>query len=322
MTKGDSGRKLVHGLCWMGKTAMGRYPTSLIEFQAEFGTEAACAAYLVELRWPNGFVCPACGSLRAWTLKTKAHTFECAECGRQTSVRAGTILHDSKLALTTWFLAAFLIATHSNGLSARQLQRMLGLGSYRTAWMLAGKMRRAMVDPQRAPLSGLIEADESTLPLGTQEDPPAGGGGRSLEAKMAIAGAVEISDGVVGRLRLQAIDDYSAETLHAFLTGATARRAAKSRPTAGRATPTPPAWSMIRMSSARWRRTSSCRRSTRSSATSRAGPRAFITACGARICRPVSTSSFSGSIAGTRRLPPSGQSSGSPHLSSRCPTTC
>jgi transposase-like protein len=201
----------------MEKTAMGRYPTSLIEFQAEFGTEAACAAYLVELRWPNGFVCPACGSLRAWTLKTKTHTFECADCGRQTSVRAGTILQDSKLALTTWFLAAFLIATHSNGLSARQLQRLLGLGSYRTAWMLAGKLRRAMVDPQRAPLSGLIEADESTLPLRTKDDPAAGGGGHSLEGKMALVGAVEISDGVVGRLRLQAIDDYSAETLHAFL---------------------------------------------------------------------------------------------------------
>jgi predicted RNA-binding Zn-ribbon protein involved in translation (DUF1610 family) len=200
----------------------GRYPTSLIEFQAAFGTEAACAAYLAEQRWPNGFVCPACGSLRAWVLKTKAHTYECADCGRQTSVTAGTILHDSKLPLTTWFLAAFLIATHSNGLSARQLQFMLGLGSYRTAWMLAGKLRRAMVDPQRAPLSGRIEADESTLPLRTKDDPPAGGGGRSLEGKMAIAGAVEISDGVVGRLRLQVIDDYSAETLHAFRTGAAA----------------------------------------------------------------------------------------------------
>jgi predicted RNA-binding Zn-ribbon protein involved in translation (DUF1610 family) len=109
----------------MGETALGRYPTSLIEFQAAFGTEAACAAYLAEQRWPNGFVCPACGSLRAWTLKTKAHTYECADCGRQTSVTAGTILHDSKLPLTTWFLAAFLMATHSNGLSARQLQSML-----------------------------------------------------------------------------------------------------------------------------------------------------------------------------------------------------
>src|SRR5947209_17559541 len=99
---------------------MDRYPTSLIEFQSRFGTEEACAAYLIEQRWPDGFVCPVCGSIRAWRRKTLAHTFECADCGRQTSVRAGTILHDSKLVLTTWFVAAFLIATHTNGLSARQ----------------------------------------------------------------------------------------------------------------------------------------------------------------------------------------------------------
>ena len=98
---------------------MDRYPTSLIEFQARFGTEEACAAYLIEQRWPDGFVCPVCGSVRAWRRKTLAHTFECADCGRQTSVRAGTILHDSKLPLTTWFLAAFLIATHSNSLPSR-----------------------------------------------------------------------------------------------------------------------------------------------------------------------------------------------------------
>src|SRR5690349_22784748 len=196
---------------------MDRYPTSLFEFQARFGTEEACAAYLIEQRWPDGFVCPVCGPVRAWRHKTLAHTFECAECGRQTSVRAGTILHDSKLALTTWFLAAFLVATHSNGLSARQLQRMLGLGSYRTAWMLAGKLRRAMVDPQRAPLSGLIEADESTLPLRTREDPPAGGGGRSLEGRMAIAGAVESSDGVVGGRGLRPMDDKAARSWQASL---------------------------------------------------------------------------------------------------------
>src|SRR3954453_11001780 len=231
---------------------MDRYPMSLIEFQARFGTEDACAAYLIEQRWPDGFVCPVCGSVRAWRGKAPAHTYECAECGRQTSVRAGTILHDSKLPLTIWFLAAFLIATHSNGLSARQLQRLLGLGSYRTAGMLIGKLRRAMVDPQRVPLSGLIEADESALPLRTQEDPPAGGGGRSLEGRMAIAGAVEISDGVVGRRRLQAIDDYSAETLHAFLLKAVTPgtpRAARSRPTAGRAIPERPVWPTIRTSS-------------------------------------------------------------------------
>jgi hypothetical protein len=99
-------------------------------------------------------------------------------------------MHASKLPLRTWFLAAFLMATHSNGLSALQLQSILGLGSYRTAWMLAGKLRRAMVDPQRHPLAGVVEIDEASLPLRTKDDPPAGGGGRSHEGKMLIVGGI------------------------------------------------------------------------------------------------------------------------------------
>jgi predicted RNA-binding Zn-ribbon protein involved in translation (DUF1610 family) len=99
----------------------GRFPQSLIEFQGRFATESACAEYLFARRWPEGFVCPGCGDGRAWLLKAKAFTYECAACGRQTSVTAGTIMHASKLPLTRWFWAAFLMATHSNGISALQL---------------------------------------------------------------------------------------------------------------------------------------------------------------------------------------------------------
>ena len=123
----------------------GRFPKSLIEFQGRFASESACADYLFERRWPEGFVCPGCGDGRAWLLKTKKFTYECAACGRQTSVTAGTIMHASKLSLTKWFWAAFLMATHSNGISALQLQSQLALGSYRAAWMLCAKLRRAMV---------------------------------------------------------------------------------------------------------------------------------------------------------------------------------
>ncbi len=105
----------------------------------------------------------------------KAHTFECSRCHRQTSVTAGTILHGSKLDLTTWFWTAYLMATHSNGISALQLQKQLGIGSYRTARLLATMLRRAMVDPDRAPLSGLVEVDETSLPFRTKRDPVAGG---------------------------------------------------------------------------------------------------------------------------------------------------
>ena len=96
-----------------------RFPRSLIEFQSRFAMESACAQYLFAQRWPQGFVCPGCGGGRAWLLQTKAFTYECADCGRQTSVTAGTIMHASKLPLTIWFWAGFLMATHSNGISVR-----------------------------------------------------------------------------------------------------------------------------------------------------------------------------------------------------------
>ena len=126
---------------------MAELPRSLIAFQRQFPDEAACAAWLVAARWPEGFVCPGCGGRRAWALATKAWTFECAGCGRQTSVTAGTVLHGSKLPLTVWFWAAYLMATHSNGISALQLQRQLGLGSYKSAWLLCAKLRRAPPTP-------------------------------------------------------------------------------------------------------------------------------------------------------------------------------
>ena len=155
-----------------------------------FPDDDACAAWLIEMRWPDGFVCPACGHEKGWALRRKAHTFECAGCRRQTSVTAGTILHASKLPLTVWFWAAYLMATHSNGISALQLQKQLGISSYRSAWLLAHKLRASMVDPERNPLSGLVEIGEASLPFRTKDDPPTGGQGRSHDGKMLIVGAI------------------------------------------------------------------------------------------------------------------------------------
>src|SRR4051794_2856704 len=111
---------------------------SLREFQTSFSDETSCAAFLFERRWPEGFVCPACGDGRAALLRSRAHTYECLDCGRQTSITAGTVMHRSKLPLTVWFWAAHLMATHSNGMSAVQLEAQLGI-TYKTAWLLAQK---------------------------------------------------------------------------------------------------------------------------------------------------------------------------------------
>jgi len=196
---------------------MSPYPTSLIDFQKRFPDDAACAAYLRELRWPDGFHCPRCEHHEAWELKTKPWTYECRSCRHQASLRAGTIMQDSKLALTVWFWAAWLMGTHSNGMSATQLWRQLGLGSYKTAWLLARKLRAAMRDPERNPLSGLIEIDETSIPYRTRNDPPAGGRGRSHEGRIALVGGVEVGADYVGRIRLETLGDYSADSLHGFI---------------------------------------------------------------------------------------------------------
>ena len=199
-----------------------QFPRSLIEFQGRFATEAACAKYLFERRWPEGFVCPGCGGGRVWALKSKPFTYQCITCGRQTSVTAGTIMHASKLPLTTWFWAAFLMATHSNGISALQLQSQLGLGSYRTAWMLCAKLRRAMVDPDRQPLRGIVEADETIIPLRTKNDPIVVPAGRSGVGKLLVAAAIEVDNGTPRRARLKVIDGFGKTEIHAFVLGAVA----------------------------------------------------------------------------------------------------
>jgi hypothetical protein len=130
---------------------------------------------------------------------------ECAACRRQTSVTAGTIMHASKLPLMTWFWAPFLMATHCNRISALQLQSQLGLGSYRTAWMLCAKLRRAMVNPERKPLCGIVEADETIIPCRTKTDPIVMPAGRSAVGKMVVAGAVEVDGGKPRRARLKGL---------------------------------------------------------------------------------------------------------------------
>jgi transposase-like protein len=202
---------------------------SLTEFQKEFPDEASCAAFLFNRRWPDGFVCPSCGGSRAAALKSRAYTFECYGCRRQTSITAGTVMQRTRLALTVWFWAAHLMATHSNGMSARQLEDQLGL-TYRTAWLLAQKLRRSMVDPDREPLEGVVEVDQAEVPFreGDAFFEPGNAG------KILVIGAVEVIerdthqskprrkhakylDTRSGRVRLAMIADNTAASLEAFV---------------------------------------------------------------------------------------------------------
>jgi len=134
------------------------YPGTFQELLEWFPDNAACLAYLERLRWPEGFTCPACGQPGGW--RTAKARWMCRACGRQSSVTAGTIFHQIRTPLSTWFAAIWFITSQKNGMSAQSLQRVLGFGSYETAWAWLQKLRRAMVRPERELLSGVVELDE------------------------------------------------------------------------------------------------------------------------------------------------------------------
>jgi transposase-like protein len=108
------------------------FPKTLREFQSKFATKKACQQYLAACRWPDGFVCPRCGSRRAYEL-AKLRRWQCSGCRHQVSLTAGTILHNTKTPLTVWFWAAYLMTTDKRGVSALLLQRQLALRRYETA---------------------------------------------------------------------------------------------------------------------------------------------------------------------------------------------
>lgn len=144
---------------WLRRVVRPDFPRSILEFQARFADEEACRRYLFESRWPDGFRCPRCGGGSAGE-QPKRRLWECRECGHQTSVTAGTVMHGTRTSLQVWLWAAYLVATHHPGISAVQLQRQLGIGRYETAWLVLHKLRRAMVAPERTLLRGSVEVDE------------------------------------------------------------------------------------------------------------------------------------------------------------------
>lgn len=188
------------------------YPQTLADFEARFGTEEACRAYLIQLRWPDGFRCPTCGQGKAWPVRARPTLFHCASCGRQSSVTAGTIFQDTRTPLPTWFRAMWWVTSQKTGASALGLQRVLGLGSYETAWTWLHKLRRAMVRPGRDRLTGTVEVDETYL--GGVEK---GVRGRQTKKKVLIAVAAEKVGKGIGRIRMRRIPDASADSLQAFV---------------------------------------------------------------------------------------------------------
>ncbi|MGH9168996.1 MAG: IS1595 family transposase [Acidimicrobiia bacterium] len=187
------------------------YPGTWDELLAWFPNEAASIDYLEGLRWPERFVCPACEGEDAWRIA--GPRWMCTACGRKTSVTAGTIFDKTRTPLRTWFAAVWYVTNQKHGVSALGLKRVLGLGSYQTAWAMLHKLRRAMVRPGRDRLAGDVEADESYV--GGAEP---GVRGRETHKKAIVAIAVEVpGEREIGRVRMARIPNVSAASLTGFI---------------------------------------------------------------------------------------------------------
>lgn len=187
-----------------------KYPVDQMEFEELFKTEQDCIDYLASLRWPNGFECPQCGSIRFW-YKSKGR-YECRDCYKETTVTNNTIFHKTTKPLLIWFRAIWWMVAQKNGVSAKGLQKILGLGSYQTAWTWLHKFRRLMVSSGRSKLQGTVEVDEVFVGGKTP-----GKRGRGAEGKSIIAVAIEVKGRKTGRVRLERIPDASGKSLKSFI---------------------------------------------------------------------------------------------------------
>lgn len=185
----------------------------MIEFEKRFNSEEECYRYLSKVRWPNGVVCPRCGGGQK-TWNTNRGLYVCKKCGYQFSVTAGTIFHRTRKPLVLWFHAMWHITSQKYGANALGLMRVLGLGSYHTAWEWLHKLRRAMVRPGREKLSGTVEVDETYV--GGEK---IGKRGRGAEGKSLVLVAVEINEKrkkKIGRIRLSRALDASSISINKF----------------------------------------------------------------------------------------------------------
>jgi hypothetical protein len=188
------------------------------------GDEDACRAYLIARRWPDGVNCPRCGNVKVYKLASGFH-WQCEACakdGYRFSCIAGTIFENTNKPLRDWFKITHLILTSKKGMSARQLGRYMGFGSVKTAWLMAHKIRTALVEPETK-LGGIVEIDETFIggkAHNRHADKRDGKPGGTASGKAIIAGAIRRKGNVVARV----MENVSASTLEAFVSEAVSNK--------------------------------------------------------------------------------------------------
>jgi transposase-like protein len=201
---------------------------TVAQFEAAFPDEEACDNYLVAHRWPTGVVCPRCGSAHVYKMTSMPFKWECMDCTSGTSYRfshlVGTIFENTNVELRKWFRVIHLMLTSKKGISARQVHRYMGFGSYKTAWYMCHRIRSALVDHNPEQLGGIVEVDETFVGgksknrhkskrgghTGNGDDTGRGGIG---SGKAPVIGAISRKGNVVAR----AINSVGSEELAAFV---------------------------------------------------------------------------------------------------------
>ena len=208
------------------------FPRSLPEFQRLFPDDAACAAYLEQARWRDGFVCPHCQAAgEPFRFANRSGVLRCRKCRRDTGLTAGTVMERTHTPLSVWFWAAYLVSSQTPGMSATQFRRQIGLSRYETAFQILHKLRAGMVRPDQDRIGGRpnehVEIDEAYVGGRTR------GKGRGVTDKVLVACAVEVrqrkpgtkldkrkAGRYAGRVRLAIVADRGANSLCGFVENA------------------------------------------------------------------------------------------------------
>jgi len=185
---------------------------NLAEMMKDFADESKCRAYIEALRWPNGVRCPHCKAEKIYRLANR-ELFLCASCEYQFSAIVDTIFHDTHLPLTIWSLATVLLCEAKKGMSACQIQRSLGIKTYKTAWYLCHRIRAAMLQTDRPKLGGKVEMDETYV----------GGKAKEGSKKKGLTGRRTEKEIVIGirqrngELRMFHASDVKAGTIARYI---------------------------------------------------------------------------------------------------------
>jgi hypothetical protein len=193
------------------------YPRTWTEFETWFATEEDCLRYLERLRWRDGFECPRCG-YRQEPYRGSRSRLICRSCHLQCTATSRTIFDKTRTPLKVWLAAAWYITSQKPGVSALGLQRVLGLGSYQTAWTMLHRFRRAMVRPGRERLKGTVEVDQSYLAIRERRETQRGAGQKRRTTKALIVIAVEVLEPRgFGRIRLRRIEEETSGEVYPFI---------------------------------------------------------------------------------------------------------